>query len=79
MEHETGRPKAYIAQSDPMENTNMRMTHWHRRMARKIDKHISGKEGPGEMGPGARWAIEKAAELLGLIDMIEQPKQKNSQ
>lgn len=68
MGHEMGRPRAYTEQAEPMDATTLRLTNWHRRMARRL--------GDGNMSDGARLAIEEAAIARGLADTIKQPKKK---
>lgn len=68
MQHEMGRPTAYLEQSEPMDSTTLRLTTWHRRMARKI--------GGGSMSGGAREAIEEVAMARGYVDTIKKPKER---
>lgn len=68
MQHEMGRPMAYIGQAEPMDSTALRLTNWHRRMARRV--------GGGNMSEGARKAIEEAAIARGFVDTIKQPTRK---
>lgn len=79
MRRKKGRPNDYLGQSHAMENTNLRLTDWHRIMLRVIHEHLDKTVEQGEMGAGARLGIEKLVELLGLQTQLaeQKPKKKN--